>query len=120
MADEITATAIILYAKGNIQQIKRTLQSATFDVSGEGYFAQRQTIGTSEEALAIGDVTNCGWFWGKNLSSTTAIKIRLGSGAADLVKISPAACCLFELAGNNPYAIAVGAPAALEYMITER
>lgn len=118
MADEVTGIATMQFAKGNVSALKRTL-SFSVDVSGDKYVSNVQEIGTSEEALEVGDVATAGWMWGRNLDSTNFIKLRMGSGAADLVKVKAGEPFLFRLAGNTPYAIADTAACDLEYTIVE-
>jgi len=75
MADELTATARIQYAKGNeLADWKATI---TATVTGTGYVDEVVTIGTTDETLAFGDIgsANIGWYQITNLDATNYVLV---------------------------------------------
>jgi hypothetical protein len=117
MSDEIHVTA-------TLSVLKNTLKDSFFKdlyitMSGTDAFHGTQTIGTSVEALSIGDITTPGWMLIFNNDEDNYITIRNGSGGADVVKIGAQECALFRLATTTPYAIANTAACQVEYLLIE-
>ncbi len=138
MANEITINALLTFAKGNVTALTRSSAGARFDVAGTKFVAGVQSIGTTEEPLAMGEVETAGWAWMKNLDATNAIRIRadsasdlaelLGGDVAeaaelivrmDLVELKAGETALFRLATDTPHAVAEDGPCELEYIIVE-
>lgn len=81
MADEISVTANLSGSKGGLTVAGA--QAATITLTGEGLWANRQTIGTSAEQLAFpSDLTTEGltYLWLQNASASNFIEIALDSG----------------------------------------
>ena len=118
MADELTVTSILDYRKGTPnQQFMSVLK--TLDVTGTNHIRNRQTIGTTEEAILMGDVAVGGYAIFVNRDATNFVSIRPGAGTANLIKI-PAG----EQAGPfrlavAPFAIADTAAVELEYVLID-
>jgi len=79
------------------------------------------SIGTSEEALDLGDCGTGGWFMAKNLDDTNFVSIRQGTGASDLIRLRAGEVCLFRLDADAtaPYIIADTASVDVEYLLLE-
>lgn len=118
MAAEIKITANIQFAKGNIATMARTASNVSVDVAGDACIANVQTVGTSEEALLVGDVAAAGYGWFKNLDATNFVSLRPGTGTANCIKLMPGEVALFR-ASVALWAIADTAPVQLEYFIIE-
>ena len=119
MANEVTVSASVRFRKGkvNVELPKAGLQ---FDVAGSKFVNRVQTIGTSEEAIGLGDVGTVGWFIGVNNDKTNYLEIRPNTGVADLIRMEPGEPALFRLAQDAvPYAIANTAACDLEYVLIE-
>lgn len=119
MADEITATCGLRISNGGpvfeLQAIRQQL-----DMSGTECVHNIQSIGTTEEALALGDLASCGWAIFKNLDTTNFVSLRPGTGDDNFVKILPGEVSgPFRLATSTPYAIADTSSVRLEYIIAE-
>jgi hypothetical protein len=117
MADEASISLGLSFLKGLVKAQKTF--AGTFDITGSRFTHQVQTIGTSEEALVMGDLASAGWCFVFNHDDENFVEIRAGSGAADLVKVPPESPGLFYLASATPYAIADTANCELEYLILE-
>lgn len=119
-ANEITTTGSISFAKGNVAAVSRALANLSVTVSGSKYVSGVQNIGTSEEAISLGDLGTPGWAWFKNLDGTNYIEIRPNTGVADLIKLKPGEFALFRITSDAvPYAIANTAACNLEKIIFE-
>lgn len=75
-----------------------------------------QTIGTSEEALALGDIVTPGFAMFKNLDDTNFVEIGT-TGFVPFVKLEPGQMCILPLATTAPYARADTAAVDLFYII---
>lgn len=90
-------------------------------LSGNQWIHHRQEIGTSEEALDLGDISTGGWFFARNLDTTNYVELRSGTGATDFVRLNAGEFCLFRISGDAsaPYAIANTAAVDLEYALVQ-
>lgn len=118
MANELNVSCSLKFSKSGNGDDK-AYSGISIDVSGSKTTKIRQTIGTSEEALDIGDIGTAGFIIGKNLDATNYVTIRPGTGETDLVKAGPGEPFLFRLAMSGPYAIADTAACDLEFLIVE-
>ena len=126
MANEITATAALAFSKnGMSDSFAQVLK--TFTLTGAKCVHNVQSIGSSEEALAVGEIASAGWaiFYntGKKSDGTTVtdtISLRPSSGAAAFHTLPAGGFAMGPLAAATPYAIASSTNAPmLEYMILE-
>ena len=106
------------FVSGN-RSVSREYGRKVFTVTGDKFTHCIQEIGTSEEAIDLGDVSAGGYSFWWNHDATNYVTIRSGTGADDLVKIGPGEVALFRLTATAPYAIADTAACELEYIILE-
>lgn len=118
MADELTISALLRFTKGT-KDVSFSDQSQQFDVTGTDYIQGTQTVGTSEEALAKGDITTPGYVFIRNLDATNFVKVRGATGGVDCVKIKAGEFALFRFAGTAPFVIADTASCEIEYLLIE-
>ena len=106
MANELTLDCVLKYLNGDYD-ITKSETGLKVDVSGDNYICNVQNIGTSEEALTLGDVSAGGFMFLQNLDATNYVEIRPAQGVADLIKMKAGEPALFRLTGDaSPYAIA--------------
>jgi len=121
MANEITVSATLLFAKGEVasQGFQRT--NKQFDVTGTKYVRAVQNIGTSPEALAMGEVAVPGWFFFLNLDATNFVEILTGVGGDAFLKLKPREFAMGRLPSGvtAPAGKANTAALNLEFMIIE-
>ena len=117
MANEITVTAALAYAKDGTS-FSAAVTALSITVSGARFIHARQSIGTSEEALDLGDIGTGGWLLAINRHASAVIEIRSGTGATDLVRMNGGEPALFRVSADAtaPFAIA-SAAADLEYWL---
>lgn len=122
MADELKISLKMDFAKSN-RQVSTSDMGAIgleFDVSGTEYVRLTQSIGTSAEAIDLGqDIGTAGYMFVKNRDATNYVTIRMGSSGADVIKLKAGEVALFRLAASTPYAIADTAACVIEYIIVE-
>lgn len=118
MANELTLSASLKFVKGSKNRAfsKSGIQ---LDVAGKNYTHKSQTIGTSEEALVLGDVATPGYILVYNESTTNFVSIRSGTGTANLVKIPAGGIALFHCEASAPFAVADTAAVDIEYLLIE-
>lgn len=121
MANEITLSINITFAKGGSEESFRAADAMKIDVTGSRFMHNRQEIGTSEEAIDIGDVSTGGYFVAVNRDVTNFVEIRSGTGTTDVVKLKAGEACAFRMSAdsNAPFALADTAPVELEYLLIE-
>lgn len=121
MANELTLTLKAVFAKSgtSITFPDAAAQEISVTVSGTKFVHNRQSIGTSEEAIALGEVSTGGYFIGINRDATNYLEIRSGTGGTDLVRLNAGEVCCFRMSGDSsaPFAIANTAACELEYIL---
>ncbi len=122
MADELTVSIALAFSKSgrrcNTQEMG--LNGVEIDVAGTDFIGPfTQTIGTTVEALELGDITAPGYIAVKNRDATNFVSLRNGSGGANLVELQPGDIACFRLATTTPYAIADTASCELLMLIVE-
>ena len=119
MANEISIESTITIAPpiGTSQSLPYSKQ---ITMSGSRVVRAIQQIGTSAEALGVGEISSMGVLIIKNLDATNFVSVRNGSGGADLCKIKPGEQWEFRLPpAAVPYAVADTAACYVEYILTE-
>lgn len=127
MANEITVTAALTFVKGAINaSFAKVLQN--FTVTGRDYVHRTQAIGSSEEAVNLGELSTLGWgiffHTGTKPDGTTTtqtISLRPASGVADMIELQPGEFFMGPLKpAGAPYAIASGSDQpVMEFLLVE-
>ncbi len=120
MANEITVSAGLTVYKSSVMSsaVGRSVVDATFTMTGNPYVQGVISVGTSAEAIPLGEVTQPHWAWFKNLDATNYLTIRNGASGADLLRLYPGELCPVPLdITATPYAVADTAACLLEYAI---
>jgi hypothetical protein len=117
MANELTLSGSIKFAKSNVEDgmAKGGLQ---VDVTGSKCTHMVQAIGTSEEAIDIGDIGTSGYMFVVNRDTTNYVSIRPGTGTANCIKLKAGEFALFRIE-TAPWAIANTAACNIEFLIVE-
>ena len=118
MANELTINASLAFSKGG-RSVSTSVSALKLDVSGTDHIKLSQTIGTSAEAIDLGDITTPGYCLVKNLDDTNFVELRDGASGDDLVKVRAGGVALFELATTTPFGIADTAACECEITIIE-
>ena len=121
MAEELTLTALFKYVKGN-NTVQPTGKVATaIDVTGTNVLSHVQNIGTTQEAITLGDVTPGGYCYIENLDTTNFVSIRQATGASDMIRVKAGEMALFRLDADatGPFAIADTAACDVLFVLLE-
>jgi len=118
MANELTLSASVKFLKSDTN-VDFAKAGVLLDVAGGDYVKRTQTVGTSEEALGLGDLTTPGYMLIYNSDSTNYVKIRSGTGAGDLIRVPAGGIALFYCEATAPYIIANTASVVVEYLLVE-
>ena len=118
MANELTISASLKYQKGD-RKLDVAKSGVQIDVTGTDFIQKTQTVGTSVEDLDLGDIGTPGYMFVRNLDATNFVSIRHGASGDNVVKVRSGGIALFELASNDPQAIADTAAVEIEYTIIE-
>lgn len=120
MAAEITVSASLQVDNGTIDDALSKV-GIHFDWTTHKYTKIVQAIGTSEEAIDLGEVTSLGWIIAINLDNTNYVELRLGTGASnDMIKLPAKGGCAVFHAGSDmtaPFAIANTASCNVAFLI---
>lgn len=121
MADEITYSASLSYTKGNVVAFSRAITGLGIDVSGSRFIHHTQQIGTSEEAIDIGELASLGVAVFKNLDASNFIQLKTATSGTLMVKLLPGEMWPFRFGSGitAPFAIADTAACYMEYVIWE-
>lgn len=121
MANELTVSLTLQFAKGNVASVGFVKSNLQFTVAGQKYVRTVQNIGTSIEALAMGEVATPGWYFFFNLDATNYVEILTAIAGVAFLKLKPGEAAV----GRLPTAITAPAAQAntgavnLEYQIVE-
>ena len=123
MANELTLSVAANYLKSGtaVDTSDMDLIGQTFTVSGTNFVKGTQTIGTTAEVLAKGDITTPGYLVIKNTDPTNYIEIDNASFTIDAgtIRIKPGEFQTFRVRGTNIYACAKTAACVVKYLLLE-
>ncbi len=103
MAAEGVLVISLQFTKGNIPPQTFASGSVSFDVAGSNYIRNVQNIGTSKEAMLLGDVGTPGYVLLHNLDATNFVEVFPNATDAGLVKLLKGEWALFRLDAAAPY-----------------
>lgn len=120
MANEFELGGSIIYEDTEMDDPEiMSISGLLANISTKRYTRAKQSIGTVEEAINLGEVGAPGWFMAINRDATNYVEIKVGTGASIFAKLKPGEFCLLRLgsAAQAPYAIADTAACQLEYIV---
>lgn len=118
MANEISLTGTLAISPSGKRSRSISL-STLITMSGSNYIERSQSIGTTAEALDLGEIGTPGLIYIKNLDSSNYVTVQDGSGGTAVVKILPGDEAVFMLGTTSPYMKANSAACIVEYTIAE-
>lgn len=119
MANEITLSASISYEDSEDSSELLTLTDILASVASKKYIKHKQNIGTSEEAITLGEVTAPGWALFINRDETNFISLKVGTAGAIFAKLKPGEFAFLRLGSGAqvPFAISDTASCQLEFFL---
>lgn len=109
MAAELSLSGLtIAFTKTGVPSVSLTASTITPTVTGNEIMDNVQAVGTSEEAILMGDVPAGGYCFVQNLDSTNFVELRSGTGGTDFIRLLAAEWAIFRLSpdATAPFAIA--------------
>ena len=123
MANELTLSIKAVYAKSGAEVTFPDVakQSIGVTVTGTRFIQMRQSVGTSEEALELGDIATGGFCIMINRDATNFVEVRPGTGATDLIRLKAGEPAMFRISADAtaPYVIADTAAVEIEYFLLQ-
>jgi hypothetical protein len=118
MANELTVNASLAYEDSEGSDVSLAVADDLVNVSTKKFIKAKQNIGTTEEAIGLGEVTSLGWAMFKNCDATNYIEIKTGTGGTVIMKLLAGECAMFRFGSGitAPYAIA-NVACQMEYLI---
>lgn len=125
MSQELTASASVLFAKGNVASNGLSKANSKFNVAGTHYTRGVFLVPTTANGTAIplaGVTTAGGWFMIQNNDITNYIKIQNAVSGTVIMRLGPGefACGRFDDSVTAPAAIANTAAVEIEYIIVDK
>jgi hypothetical protein len=123
MSQEVTVNASLEYSDSEGSECP-PLELTNFfaNVTTKRFVRLKQNIGTSEEAIKLGELTTLGWAMFINRDLTNFINIKVATGGAIFAKLFPGECCGPLRLGSGaqaPFAIADTAACQMDVLIIE-
>lgn len=123
MANEITVSASLAAAKGNVQSEGLAVSALKATLTGKNFEKLSQTIPTTAggTALKLGALTNIGWVLVKNNDNTNFVDLMTAVSGTAFARLKPGEIALLRLppAVTAPAALADTAAVDIEMMMVE-
>ncbi len=120
MANELTLTGSLSFAKGRVAAVGMSKVGVQFTVSGSKYTRQTISAGTSAfVALDKGGIGTVGYLYIQNLDVTNYVEIAEATGGTGTIKLKAGEFALFRCATSTPSVKANTAACILEYLMVE-
>jgi len=117
MSNEISLSGSLRFVKEAANESLDYKCKADFE--GTKFIKYIAAVGTTEEAIDLGDIGTPGYMMVINRDPTNFVSIRSGTGAANLIKVRPGKFALFEIASAAPFIIADTESCHVEFLIIE-
>lgn len=115
MAQEVNVSVALNFSKAG-STISKASGTIYFDVSGTAAIQNTIAVGTSDETLALGDITTIGWVYMKNLDATNYVSIG-SDGTLYPNKLKPLEPMLVRWNAAAIHVKANTAPCNIEYVL---
>lgn len=109
VANEITSIVSVEYDDGTSSSFTLGGNTKTRSQSSVRFNRARVSVGTSEEAIPLGEVGTIGGIWIKNLDSTNYVQIRTGTAGTAFARIN----------ALEEYYIPIGSGVTAPYIIAD-
>lgn len=109
MANELSLSGLtIAFSKTAMPTVNFTAATITPTVSGTQIMDNIQSVGTSEQAVLLGDVATGGYWFVQNMDPTNFVSIRQATGGTNFIKLLAGEWAIFRVSASSaaPYVIA--------------
>lgn len=121
MANELTLNASIEYSDSVDVEASAAITDLLRTLTTSKVLKTKQSVGTSEEALIVGDISTRAWCMLINRDTTNFINVKTGTGGTIFAKLLAGEFCLLRLGSGaqSPFVIADTASCELEILICD-
>jgi hypothetical protein len=116
MANELSLSVRMRLAKGGLKK-SFSSGSLSIDVAGTNVIDNVQNIGTSEEAVLLGEASTGGYVIAHNLDATNYVSLRAATGTGNFLRINAGEIAVFRLEAAAPFAIANTAACNVRFIV---
>lgn len=119
MSNEFTINGNLAYADTENADKSLGIVDLVASIASKKFSNMKYNVGTSEEAIPLGECSAPGWALFINRDATNYIELRVSSGGAKFAKLLAGEFCLLRLGSGAtvPYAIADTAACQMEYLL---
>lgn len=120
MANELTLTGSLSFAKGKVAAVSMSKVGSQFTVSGTNYTRETVSVGTSAfVALDLGGITTPGYIFIQNLDATNYVEIAEATSGTGTIRLLPGEFALFRCDTATPSVKAHTGACVVEYLMVE-
>ena len=118
MANELTITNLLKYAGAGRPQ-EFNLGGKVVSLTTDKFNHHLHSVGTTEEAMDLGELATIAWCWIKNHDGTNFVELRTATAGTKFAKLLAGEAALFRFGSGvtAPYLIADTAACLVEYII---
>lgn len=103
MANEVTVTGSLSVTEAGITKtVAKTAAQYDLATTPTKFQEHIQDVGTSEEALDMGDITAPGWFYLENLDATNFVQVYAATAETSFAKLLPGEFIMGKLEATAP------------------
>lgn len=121
MANELTISASIDYADDVDVEASASISELIRTLTTKKVLKTKQTVGITEEALILGDISTRAWCMLINRDPTNFINVKVATSGAIFAKLLAGEFCLLRLGSGaqSPFVIADTAICELEILLCD-
>lgn len=124
MANEVTISGSLVYEDAEGSEVSLQIEELLNSVGTKKFIRNKISVGTSEEAIPLGEVSSLGWAFFVNCDPSNYIEIRSATGSGnDIIKVLPSRSAGPFHFGSDvtaPYAVAPTAACLMDYLIVSQ
>lgn len=119
MADELTVNISVAYEDSEGTQVMMEALNQIIDVTTKRVIHIKHNVGTTEEAMDLGDISSLGAICVRNRDGTNFVQVRASTGGTAIVKALAGECWAWRCGSGvtAPFIIADTAACQVEYLI---
>jgi hypothetical protein len=120
MANELKVFGSAVFTKGGSSLVIEMPAPVSVTITGTQGIKAVQSVGTSEEALILGEVSAAGgWYFIRNLDATNVVTLKPASGGTATTRVNPGEFAMgrFATTVSAPFVQSNTTAALIEYLL---
>lgn len=119
MSNELTLNASLAYSDSEDSDVSLEIADLILSVVTKKFTRFKQNVGTSEEALVLGEVSSLGYIMIVNRDETNYVEIRVSTGSTKFIKLKAGEFAIFRFGSGvtAPYIIADTAACQVDVLL---